>query len=372
MGSEVFALNVVECNPYLPQPFVFTEVAVCLRDAIRRYGLRSEHLVNRIDPNAHSIILCGTQAAAHSLEHLDPARCAIFNLEQLGSGSRLAGPDYVQWLADWKVVDYHSRNVEYLRRANGPGQQVWELPIVPSASLRSENKEHPSVDVLFYGTPNDRRASVLRELESMGLNVETVAGAYGLELAPAVRRARLVLHIHFYDTGLFPVARMLQPAAMGVPVVCETAVMSPLSDWSTSGVVFADHDQLARTCRQLLEDPERMRQCAANVQRFCERLNFATPLAGLLAAFQADPGSAQASAPRHLREVDAPPSTLDREIEEELLREGAQPPPADETVPPLVLGQHEPGRGVAGKWLAWTLAAFMLLGSLRWWFEGRG
>ncbi|HEY8047571.1 MAG TPA: hypothetical protein VIE63_00245, partial [Ramlibacter sp.] len=108
------AINVVEKNPYVPQPFVFTEVATCLRDAIRAAGYPSEHLQNRIDPAAFSIVLGGTPALQQQLEHMDPARCAIFNFEQLESTSNLAGPEYRRWLARWLVLDYHGSNVEVL------------------------------------------------------------------------------------------------------------------------------------------------------------------------------------------------------------------------------------------------------------------
>lgn len=369
MDADIPAINVIERNPYLPQPFVFTEVAVCLRDSIRRCGFRSEHLVNRIDPQAWSILLGATPAWTSKLEHLDPKRCAILNLEQLGSGSSLAGPDYVQWLAGWTVVDYHSRNIEFLRRANGPAQRVCELPIVPSPALVTTGAESRSVDVLFYGTLNERRAQVLRELESLGLSVETVAGAYGSELAPAVRRARMVVHIHFYETGLFPVARVLQPAVMGVPIVCETSVMSPMNDWSNSGIVFAHYDQLVSTCRHLLESPTRLHQHACQVQAFHKGLDFAAPFQHLMSILQPEPGCRTGALDEGLHAGDALPSLSDRQIEELLLLEGAQLPPADDAGPPLALVQREPGQGLLGKWIAWLLVAFMLLGSLKYWLD---
>src|SRR5438094_1664 len=121
-------IHVVEKNPYLPQPFVFTEVAICLRDAIRAAGHPSEHLQNRIDPDAFCIVLGGTPAFQQELRHMDPARCAIFNFEQLGSSSDMAAPEYRRWLADWLVLDYHGSNIEFLKRENGARQLAFELP----------------------------------------------------------------------------------------------------------------------------------------------------------------------------------------------------------------------------------------------------
>src|SRR3569832_1386096 len=131
-------INVVEKNPHAPHPFALTEVAICLRDSIRAAGWPSEHLVNRIDPQAHSIVLGGSTSLANEIEHLDPARCAIFNLEQLGSTSGIANVEYRRWLADWMVLDYHSSNIEFLKLENGPRQLAFELTLVTSASLVSQ------------------------------------------------------------------------------------------------------------------------------------------------------------------------------------------------------------------------------------------
>jgi hypothetical protein len=344
---------------------VCTEVALCLRDAIRAAGHASEHLVNRIDPQAYSIVLGGTPAFQRDLPHMDAARCAIFNFEQLGSTSGLAGPEYRRWLADWLVLDYHASNVQLLKRENGPLQQAFELPLMPSDSLVTQGDEAKSVDVLFYGTMSERRARVLAEVERLGLKVEVVAGAYGRELAPAVRRARLVLHAHFYETRLFPVARVLQPAVMGVPVVCESSAFSELNDWSHSGIVFADYEHLAQMCRDLVDDPQRMARRAQMTREFVGHMDFATPFAQVAAAF----GSLGQRA--HIINDPSPgePELTDEEIEAILANEGAQPPHADDPAPKLSVVQRQPGQGPLGKWIAWLLISFMLLGGLRYWFD---
>lgn len=361
--TAIPAINVVEKNPYLPQPFVLTEVAICLRDAIRAAGHASEHLVNHIDPWAYSIVLGGSPALERELQHLDRERCAIFNFEQLGSTSSLAGPAYRAWLADWLVLDYHASNVEFLRRENGPRQLAFELPLVPSASLLTTGDEAKTVDVLFYGTMSERRSRVIAELEAMGLKVEVVAGAYGRELAPAVRRAKLVLHVHYYERALFPVARVLQPAMMGVPIVCESSVPSELNDWSHSGVVFADYAHLAEACRELLESPGRMAQRARLSREFVQHIDFAAPFRRVVLAFESLPLRARAAAVAEPKREDG--VLTDAEIEAILAAEGASPPEADQPAPQLQVVRREPGQGQYGKWIAWLLVFFMVAGAIK-------
>jgi hypothetical protein len=279
------SVNVVEINPYGPRPFVFTELALCLRDALRLAGFASRHLVNEVDPAEPAIVFVPTNGWQDFVVGLDPARTVLFNMEQLGSDAPWTRDGYVESLQRWVVADYNSANVEFLRQANGPAQRVHEMPIVPgpSALFHTEQTIERCVDVLFFGTLNPRREAVLERLRAAGLVVEAVAGAFAWELTPAIQRARIVLHVHFYETRLFPVARMLQPVASAVPVVCESSVCPALADWHRSGMVFADYDDLVGACVALLNSPARQLDSVQRCQRFARLVDVTTPLTALLA-----------------------------------------------------------------------------------------
>lgn len=364
MASARTAINVIERNPYAPTPWVFSEVAVCLRDSIRAAGYPSEHLQQRIDPEAFSIVLGMFPQHVGEIEHLDPKRCAIFNFEQLASGSQYANPEYREWLANWMVIDYHHANLALLRRENGTRQIAYELPIVPSPSLKTIGDEPKDIDVLFFGSVNDRRTQVFHEIEAMGLRLEVVQGGYAEHLASLIRRAKLVLHVHFYETAYFPVARMLQPVVMGVPVICESSFHSDLNDWSFSGIVFADYEHLAETCRDFVEAPERRIVRARMTHAFVEHIDFATPFGHVIDAFES---LARGEIPRQPARPEG--GLSHREIARILEEEGAEPPEAHAPVQPTQLVQREPGKGRHGKWIVALLLIFSFYTiwfSMRW------
>jgi len=355
-------IDVIELNPHAPRPFVFTEAALCLRDSIRASGLESNHRVNIADPRGICIVLGALPPHHEPLRQLDRRKALVFNFEQLGSTSSIAGPEYLQWLRQWLVLDYHSRNVDHLRRLHGPAQQVLELPIVPSPSLLlgPSLPADRCVDVLFFGSQSDRRTALLRQLEESGLRVETVAGAYGDELTPAIRRARLVLHIHYYETGLFPVARVLQPVVAGVPIVCESSVFSAGCDWSGSGIVFAPYEGLLEACRHLLSSEKEQQQRATMAREFAARIDFAGPFNQVLEALRQ-----RLSAPEPGAEVqgghDAETPLSTQQIEAILEREASElPPEANLQAPALKLAERQPGRGRYGRWIVALLVAFSL------------
>lgn len=279
-------IDVVEINAYAPRPFVFSEIALCLRDALRRAGVASLHLVNRSEPGVPCIVFVPTDGWEAFVANLDPRQTVLFNMEQLGSDAPWTRDGYAESLKRWTVADYNASNVDWLRRHNGPAQRVQEIPIVPgpSVAFAVPPSAEPPCDVLFFGTMNPRREQVIARLREAGLSVEVVAGAFGWELTPAILRARLVLHVHFYETRLFPVARIVQPVAQGVPIVCENSVCSPLADWSSgSGITFAEADRLVETCRELLADPERRLRGVQQSWRFAQQLDVAASLHALWA-----------------------------------------------------------------------------------------
>jgi len=402
--SPRLTIDVVELNPYAPRPFVFTEAALCLRDSIRALGFTSDHHVNQGNPDALALLLGAVPPHLALLDQLDPRKTAIVNLEQLASGSALITPDYVQWLRKWLVVDYHSANVEWLKRANGEAQQVLQLPLVPGPSLvhPAPDVDDKSVDVLFFGSPSPRRERMIERLREAGVTVETVAGAYAHELAPALRRARLVVNVHFYETSLFPVTRILQPVANGIPIVCETSVFSRGADWSASGILFADYDAIAAACVALLRSDRDMRERAQRVRRFAAQIDFATPFRALVKAMALHmvqvPVAASTTAPRPVRPARPPqPESLlppmplappvpmaaqsaaaveqapalahdtdespadTAEIEAILAREATRLPlEAHLQPPPIKLAEREPGKGRYGLWIVALLLVFSL------------
>jgi hypothetical protein len=339
------AIDVLELNPYAPRPFVFTEICLCLRDSLRRAGVDSQHLHNHVsgDPLRWTLVPVPLAGWQQVVAGLDPARTLLFNLEQLGSDAPGADHAYVRALAGWAVADYNSHNLDWLRQANGCGQVAFELPLVPSPALAfaaCEPVAPPSVDVLFYGSLNPRRDQALSALREAGLVVEVVQGAYAWELAPALRRAKLVLHVHFYETRRFPVARMLQPLAAGVPVVCEESVMTDGVPWCNSGIVFSAREHLPAACLALRDDPARRLAQAQAGLRFAASVDFAAALGAGVRATGRQPG---------LPAPDSDDEALGLAPESHLV-------PA-----PAALALRSPGRGPWGRLGALALLAFVAM-----------
>lgn len=273
-------VHVVELNPYHPRPFVFTDCARSLVESLRDMGIRAQLVVNAL-PYKGRLLIMGWSPEWLTTNQgvVDRARTILFNAEQLGSNSPVATRQYVEAMRGWVVADFHEANVDHLQRHLGPEVQAVELPIAPHPVLGLRPSvagvAGPAADVVFIGSINERRRQQLQELASSGLKVLEVNGAYGLELMNVLQRSRLLVHIHYYDTRLFPVLRMLRPVMMGLPVVCESSVFSARNDWTTSGMHFCDAADLTRTCQALLADPARLRSSATACRHHARSVSMA-------------------------------------------------------------------------------------------------
>ncbi len=276
--SPILGFNIIELNPYHPRPYVFSEVALCLRDSILQAGYACSVHHNQVGPYEWSIVL-GANVDSSILWALDHQHTILFNFEQLESNSSLITEEYIELLRSYPVFDYHLNNIRFLSKKSVSGDHKghFEMPIVPSISpfVNHESSSPKDIDVLFFGTPSPRREKVIQQLQKCGLVVKTIAGAYAHELTPTIRRAKLVLHIHFYDTALVTPLRFIQPIAQGLPIVSEKSVQTELSNWQKSGVYFAPYDELVDQCLKVLADPLHQQISQQKNVAFIQTLPFA-------------------------------------------------------------------------------------------------
>lgn len=288
-AEEEDVIQVVELNPHHPRPFVFTDYARSLVEVLRVQGIRARHVVNALPYQGRLLMLGWTpQWLVANRQHVHPGRAILFNAEPLGSDSPVATEDYLQAMRGWVVADIHDSNVRFLKERLGDAVRAVELPVVPhtTAGLRVPDLPVDAVDVVFVGSRSERRRRLLDALTAQGLKLRVVEGAYGLELMPWLQKARLLVHIHHDESRLFPVLRMLRPAMMGLPVVCESSVFSSRNDWSTSGIHFCDAQQIATACQTLLADPQRLRAMGRACRHHARSVDIASAWQELSALLQ--------------------------------------------------------------------------------------
>lgn len=227
----------------------FHEVTETLAYALVALGHQVSYKTNMFVPGAQNIVL-GPQFATP--ETAFPEGTILYNLEQIGGNPHmLMSPKLSERYTIW---DYSPQNMAYwyklgIKAEFVPIGYVRQLTRIPPAL-------HPDIDVLFYGTLNERRAKILNELQDkLGKSKVVIMQEFGKTRDEAIARSKLVLNLHYYDSPrLFEWVRVSYLLANMKAVVCEDAEDFPIA--LVGGVADAPYDGLVDACMKLLGDTE--------------------------------------------------------------------------------------------------------------------
>lgn len=199
----------------------FLDQARYLRHQFRRFGVDVSLAKNRLRHDAVNIVF-----GAHL--GFDPAlrrrhACVFFNLEQMGPGGAAVPQAYRDLLATSAVLDYDPANPPHYTAypEDVPILGFGHAPYLAPSALPFN--ERP-IDLLFLGSMNERRRSIIDQVEAAGASVAVLDGAlYGPERDELVRQAKAILNCHFYETARFEQARAFQCLSLGAAFISERA-----------------------------------------------------------------------------------------------------------------------------------------------------
>lgn len=123
------------------------------------------------------------------------------------------------------VLEYSLVNVDFLARKAIAYPHVHYLPVgaTPNYGITNPHAEK-CCDVLFYGDSNSspRRQRMLAELKQR-FDVRVVNEVFGEDMIAAIRQAKVVINLHYYENALLEMPRIQECLSLGVPVVSESS-----------------------------------------------------------------------------------------------------------------------------------------------------
>ncbi|GAB0058719.1 hypothetical protein SIID45300_03074 [Candidatus Magnetaquicoccaceae bacterium FCR-1] len=246
------------------------EVVETLHFGLRALGHPVTMAINDFDPAARNILVGGNLMPVEWIERV-PSGTILYNLEQWQS-SWIGNEALPALMARCETWDYDAHNLDRLREAGlvGPSRHV---PIGYVPELTRIPVETETIDVLFYGSLNERRRRILVELEEAGLAVQLLFGLYGQARDAVIARSRIILNIHYYDTKIFEIARISYLLANAKAVVTEKDPETRIDPALDDAMAAVPYDQLVATCIALIRDePRRQAMARAGFERFSARL----------------------------------------------------------------------------------------------------
>lgn len=239
----------------------FREVAESLQSALRSLGHTVTFGENSVDAQATSILLGAHLLTEQEAQSLPPSTI-VYNLEQLGASDL---PSWYMFLAARvQIWDYSPLHIAIWNQLPcvAPPTLV-EIGFVPELR-RIVSAPTQDIDVLFYGSINERRRKLLSALESAGLKVHIAFGLYGAERDALIARSKIVLNIHAHETKIFEIVRVSYLVANAKAVVTEDS--PDLASLRDAVAVFS-YDKIVEGCIALLRDEPQRRQLEARGYR---------------------------------------------------------------------------------------------------------
>lgn len=198
----------------------FLDQARFARYQFRKLGAEVTIGKNRLREDAINIVFGAHLGFDAKLK--DRYTCVFLNLEQLGDGGASVSNDYVRLLSSSAVMDYDVRNLAAY------GCKVGDIPIVSfqyapylSTPPPLPMEERP-IDLLFFGSINERRKAIFKRIEACGWSVSRFDHPlYGEERDHFIRQSKAVFNCHFYESSRFEQARAFHTLSLGTPVISE-------------------------------------------------------------------------------------------------------------------------------------------------------
>lgn len=198
----------------------FLDQARFARYQFRQWGAEVTLGKNRLREDAINIIFGAHLGFSAQLK--ERFTCVFFNLEQLGEGGASVDPAYIDLLRSSAVIDYDVRNLAAY------GCQEGDVPVVSfeyapylngTPTLPIENRP---IDLLFFGSVNERRQAIFKRIEACGWKVSSFDHPlYGDERDHFIRQSKAVFNCHFYESSRFEQARAFHTLSLGTPVISE-------------------------------------------------------------------------------------------------------------------------------------------------------
>ncbi|PSJ18810.1 glycosyltransferase family protein [Nitrosomonas supralitoralis] len=198
-------------------------VAHLIASRLRSHGWEVDILTSapRRFPHDMYIVIC-----SQMFKKLPPGeKRIVYQMEQSVS-SRWFTDNYINILnSSLAVLEYALVNLEFLANKQVVYPHVHYLPVGADPDYMGHvSSTDKNCDVLFYGDSNSspRRRKMLDALQR-NFNVHISRELFGHDMINVIRRARIVINLHYYENALLEMPRIQECLSLGIPVVSESA-----------------------------------------------------------------------------------------------------------------------------------------------------
>lgn len=232
---------------------VFTEIVQGLQECLELNGINSE-ITNTVSKNnlMDLYIIFGMNNFTSSIV---PHNYIVYQLEQSNANNQ----------SNWFVNKY----IEYMKNAI----EIWDYSLINYQNLKKYGIEKvkyvplqymscddhhwiskkKDIDVLFYGSMNQYRQSVIDQFKHSHLNLVIKTNIWSDERDDLISRSKIIINIHYYQPSILETARLSYLLSNNCVVVSEHSSDPILDRYYDTFVCFSDGNNMALKCQEVID-----------------------------------------------------------------------------------------------------------------------
>ena len=175
------------------------------------------------------------------------------------------------------VIDYSLQNIRFLKTKGIGYPMVHYLPLGGVSGLVEKNIVK-DIDLLFYGDSLScpRRQKLIGELQK-NFTIEIINNKFGDEIREKIRRAKVVVNIHYYEDSLLEAPRLMECLSLGATLVSEYAMDSKDYETMNECIIYFDEgstEKMISAVRYAIDNCIEKEKIDKTVEKLENRFNF--------------------------------------------------------------------------------------------------
>ncbi len=260
----MFNICIIKPKDYIHYQ-AFTEIAELIHFSLLNLNCKSSITFNHLDTNPEKKnIIFGGHLLNNDLINKVPNNSIVFNTEQIESNTeewreriiKLANRNIELW-------DYSLFNIKFTQDKTNIKAKLFEIGYQRELN-RITHKKTKKVDVLFYGSINDRRKIIIDKLIEKNIKVKCLFGVYGKDRDDWIAKSKLVLNMHMYDSKIFEIIRVFYLMTNGVPVVAEYDDKTKINNNFLMGIKTVPYNELVEMIVHLVNSENEREELGHN------------------------------------------------------------------------------------------------------------
>ena len=249
-----FNICIVQPDNYI-HSYAFLELGELLHFSLQELGYESSFGFNNPDPNATNILIGCHLLDPRFIPQL-PQSTILLNTEQISGDTDWNKPIFA-WAKNFQIWDYSPKNIEKFSQMGIQKTKLFKIGYQKELT-RLDSGRSKDVDVLFYGSVNERRKVILDKLEAKGLKVKVLFGVYGQERDDWIERSKIVLNHHYYESQIFEIVRVFYLLTNSVAVIGEVNETTSIDPIYKEGICASNYEDLVSHCVELVNNESQM------------------------------------------------------------------------------------------------------------------